>query len=168
MFYAFCVLYKKSFSISRSQDVLPHFLLVLYILALMYWSLIHFKVIFVKGMRKQLRLVFTPACMGMSNCYSTICYIANPFLHWLTLILLSQIIYPCIGWSTGEGNGNPLQYSRLENPVDRGAWWAAVHRVAQSWTRLKWLSSSSSSSSSSSIQKNIKQPYYLQKSSIKI
>ena len=38
---------------------------------------------------------------------------------------------------TGEGNGNPLQYSCLENPVDRGAWWAAVHRVAQSWTRLK-------------------------------
>ena len=37
----------------------------------------------------------------------------------------------------GEGNGNPLQYSCLENPVDRGAWWAAVHRVAQSRTRLK-------------------------------
>ena len=39
-----------------------------------------------------------------------------------------------------EGNGNPLQYSCLENPVDRGAWWAAVYGVAQSWTRLKWLS----------------------------
>ena len=37
----------------------------------------------------------------------------------------------------GEGNGNPLRYSCLENPVDRGAWWAAVHGVAQSWTRLK-------------------------------
>ena len=34
----------------------------------------------------------------------------------------------------GEGNGNPLQYSCLENPVDRGAWWAAVHGVAQSQT----------------------------------
>ena len=43
----------------------------------------------------------------------------------------------------GEGNGNPLQYSCLENVVDRGAWWAAVHRVAQSWTRLKRISSSS-------------------------
>ena len=43
-------------------------------------------------------------------------------------------------FSIGEGNGNSLQYSCLENPVDRGAWWAAVHRVAQSWTRLKWLS----------------------------
>ena len=38
---------------------------------------------------------------------------------------------------SGEGNGNPLQYSCLENSVDRGAWWAAVHRVAQSRTRLK-------------------------------
>ena len=46
----------------------------------------------------------------------------------------------------GEGNGNPLQYSCLQNPMDRGAWWAAVHGVAQSWTLLKWLSSSSSSS----------------------
>ena len=36
-----------------------------------------------------------------------------------------------------EGNGNTLQYSCLENPVDRGAWWAAVHGVEQSWTRLK-------------------------------
>ena len=45
----------------------------------------------------------------------------------------------------GEGNGNPLQCSCLENPRDRGAWWAAVYGVAQSWTRLKRLSSSSSS-----------------------
>ena len=42
----------------------------------------------------------------------------------------------------GEGNGNPLQYSCLENPRGRGAWWAAVYGVAQSRTRLKWLSSS--------------------------
>ena len=50
----------------------------------------------------------------------------------------------------GEGNGNPLQRSLLENPRDRGAWWAAVYGVAQSQTRLKRLSSSSSSSSKSS------------------
>ena len=37
---------------------------------------------------------------------------------------------------TGEGNGTPLQYSCLENPIDRGAWWAAVHGVAESRTRL--------------------------------
>ena len=42
--------------------------------------------------------------------------------------------------SLGEGDGNPLQYSCLENSVDRGAWWAAVHGVTQSWTRLKQLS----------------------------
>ena len=47
---------------------------------------------------------------------------------------------------TGEGNGNPLQCSCLENPRDSRAWWAAVYGVAQSRTRLKRLSSSSSSS----------------------
>ena len=45
---------------------------------------------------------------------------------------------------TGEGNGNPLQCSCQENPRDGGAWWAAVYGVAQSRTRLMWLSSSSS------------------------
>ena len=45
----------------------------------------------------------------------------------------------------GEGNGNPLQCSCLENPRDRGAWWAAIYGVAQSQTWLKQLSSSSSS-----------------------
>ena len=43
---------------------------------------------------------------------------------------------PGSGRSPGEGNGNPLQYSCLENPMDRGAWRAAVCRVAKSWTRL--------------------------------
>ena len=46
----------------------------------------------------------------------------------------------------GEGHGNPLRCSCLENPRDGGAWWAAIYRVAQSWTRLERLSSSSSSS----------------------
>ena len=43
-----------------------------------------------------------------------------------------------LGWedSPGEGNGNPLQYSCLENPMDGGAWWATVHGVAKSQTRL--------------------------------
>ena len=44
----------------------------------------------------------------------------------------------------GEGNGDPLQCSCLENPRDGGAWWAPIYGVAQSWTRLKRLSSSSS------------------------
>ena len=50
-----------------------------------------------------------------------------------------QFLLSCIG----EGNGNPLQCSCLENPRDRGAWWAAFYGVAQSRTRLKRLSSSS-------------------------
>ena len=49
-------------------------------------------------------------------------------------------LIPGSGRSSGEGNGNPLQYSCLENPMDRGAWWAAVHGVAQSRTLLKRLS----------------------------
>ena len=52
-------------------------------------------------------------------------------------------LIPELGRSPGEGNGNPLQCSCLENPRDGGAWWAAVYGVAQSRTRLKWLSSSS-------------------------
>ena len=50
---------------------------------------------------------------------------------------------PGLGRSPGEGNGNPLQRSCLENPRDGGAWWAAISGVAQSRTRLKRLSSSS-------------------------
>ena len=41
-------------------------------------------------------------------------------------------LIPELGRSPGEGNGNPLQYSCLGNPIDRGAWWAAVHGVAES------------------------------------
>ena len=41
-----------------------------------------------------------------------------------------------LGRSPGEENGNPLQYSCLEKPTDRGAWWAIVHGVTKRWTRL--------------------------------
>ena len=46
------------------------------------------------------------------------------------------------GWgrSPGEGSGNPLQYSYLEHPMDRGAWWATVHGVPESRTQMKGLS----------------------------
>ena len=47
---------------------------------------------------------------------------------------------PGSGRSPGEGNGNPLQYSCLENPMDRGAWWATIQRAAKSQTGLKGLS----------------------------
>ena len=56
---------------------------------------------------------------------------------WVTSL---SLFLSCIG----EGNSNPLQCSCLENPRDGGAWWAAVYGVAQSQTRLKWLSSSRS------------------------
>ena len=43
---------------------------------------------------------------------------------------------PGLGRSSGEGNGNPLQYSCLENSTDRGAWWATIHEDAKNWARL--------------------------------
>ena len=70
-----------------------------------------------------------------------------PELELLDQVVILHLIF----WGIailffGEGNGNPLQCSCLENPRDGGAWWAAVYGVAQSWTRLKRLSSSSSNS----------------------
>ena len=49
-------------------------------------------------------------------------------------------LIPVSGRPPGEGNGTPLQYSCLENPMDRGAWWAIVHGVIKSRTQLKLLS----------------------------
>ena len=46
---------------------------------------------------------------------------------------------PGLGRSLGGGHGNSFQYSCLENPTDRGAWWATVQRVTKSWTQLKRL-----------------------------
>ena len=54
------------------------------------------------------------------------------------MILTLRVTILCIG----EGNGTPLHYSCLENPMDGGAWWAAVYGVVQSWTQLKRRSSS--------------------------
>ena len=48
-------------------------------------------------------------------------------------------LIPGLGRSPGGGHGNPLQYSCLENPMDRGAWWATVHEVAKNWTQLRQL-----------------------------
>ena len=67
----------------------------------------------------------------------------SPWGHWgsdTTEQLCFHFSLSCIG----EGNGNPFQCSCLENPRDGGAWWAALCGVAQSLTRVKWLSSSSS------------------------
>ena len=46
-------------------------------------------------------------------------------------------LIPGSGRSPRGGHGNPLQYSCLENSIDRGAWWATLHGVSKSWTRLK-------------------------------
>ena len=55
------------------------------------------------------------------------------FLLFNMLARLVIALIRCLGWSFyGEGNGTPLQYSCLENPMDGGAWWAAVHGVAKS------------------------------------
>ena len=69
--------------------------------------------------------------------------------NYLTIALISHAERLHVHFSLscfGEGNGNPLQCSCLENPRDGEAWRAAICGVAQSWTRLKQLSSSSSSS----------------------
>ena len=58
---------------------------------------------------------------------------------------------PGLGRSPGEGNGNPLQYSCLENPMDGEAWWAIVHGVAKSRTRLRDFTSTSTESQGASL-----------------
>ena len=70
------------------------------------------------------------------------CRLWGPEESDMTERLHFHFLLSCIG----EGNGNPLQCSCLENPRDRGAWWATVYGVTQSRTQLKRLSSSSSSS----------------------
>ena len=92
-------------------------------------SLIHFEFIFVYGVRKCSNFILLHIAVQFSQHH----LLKRPsFLHCIVLPPLS-----------GEGNSNPLQYSCLENPVDGGAWWAAVYGVTQSQTRLKQLSSSS-------------------------
>ena len=56
----------------------------------------------------------------------------NLYWHYATCSVGDLGLLPGLGRSPGEGNGNPLQYSCLENPMDRGAWWATVSRFAES------------------------------------
>ena len=71
-----------------------------------------------------------------------ICFLFPPMIYSLTyalfggFLLYIQPIWGFLDVTIGEGTGDPLQYSFLENPMDGGAWWAAVHGVAKSWTRL--------------------------------
>ena len=73
------------------------------------------------------------SCLRTTGLYHDLLSSVFHFFYFI----LGTLIY-------GEVNGTPLQYSCLENPMDGGAWWAAVHGVARSRTRLKRLSSSSS------------------------
>ena len=86
-----------------------------------------------------------------------ICALMSVFCHLVQCFWASQVLLvvknplanagdvrdagsiPGSGRSPGEGNGNPLQYSCLENSMDRGAWWATVHRITKSRTRLSNL-----------------------------
>ena len=60
------------------------------------------------------------------------------FTHGIVCVCVSvcACVFVCVCVSCGEGNGTPLQYSCLENPMDRGAWWDVVHGVTESRTRL--------------------------------
>ena len=74
-----------------------------------------------------LRLHLNPALITLPRWYSGKEPVSTGYARDVGLI-------PGSGRSPGERNGNPLQYSALENPMDRGAWWATVHEVAQSRT----------------------------------
>ena len=85
----------------------------------------------------------TDSCLRISSMYqASVNHAVWVGAWWLVGWVICQGVYP----GHREGNGTPLQYSCLENPMDGGAWWAAVHGVAKSQTRLKRLSRSSSSS----------------------
>ena len=60
--------------------------------------------------------------------------VKNPSVNAVDITDAGSI--PGLGKSPGGGHGNPFQYSCLENPMDREAWWAIVHGVAKSWTQL--------------------------------
>ena len=79
-----------------------------------------------------------PAHLSFSYVFQVLLVVKNPFDN--AEDIRDPGLIPGWGWSPGEGNGNPLQYSCLENPMDRRAWRATVHRVAKSWTELKWIS----------------------------
>ena len=107
---------------------------------------------------KKLRMIIrssNPTCEYLSEEMKTLIWkdICTSIYFWASKVMLVIKIMPAnvgdirgvgsipgLGRSPGEGNGKPLQYSCLENPKDRGAWWAMVHRVTKCWTQLKQLS----------------------------
>ena len=90
-----------------------------------------------------------PGVVKVTQSCRTLCDPMDYTVHWiLQARILEWAVFPISRReskgkhfpSPGGGNGNPLQFSCLENPMDRGAWWATVHSVARSWTQLEWLS----------------------------
>ena len=79
---------------------------------------------------KLARPYLLPSCLWSPTTSLHITLLSTPQTHDALIILLLLLTRMLIG----EGNGNPLQYSYLENSVDRGAWWAAVYGVTQSQT----------------------------------
>ena len=73
-------------------------------------------------------------CLLLSTCMLTTILLSTCML--MTIVNIQFLLIRFLAISFGEGNGTPLQYSCLENPMDGGAWWAAVHGVARSQTRL--------------------------------
>ena len=77
------------------------------------------------------------ACVCIYKILYITCTYTILYIFFIVSNTYSHIsIYCVLRTFSGEGNGTPLQYSCLESPMDRGAWWAAVHWVAKSWTRL--------------------------------
>ena len=83
------------------------------------------------------RCIFSEGFHGSSGGGKFITFAtAVTFGHWYCISFSGELVWSPLLEYSGEGNGNPLQYSCLENPMDRGAWRATVHRVAKSRT---WL-----------------------------
>ena len=68
--------------------------------------------------------------------YSGFLLIILYYIKWCVYVNSKVLIYPSPLPLVGEGNGNPLQYSCLENPMNGGAWWAVVHGITKSWIQL--------------------------------
>ena len=84
-------------------------------------------------------LVETFFCLQVSKIYLSLCFPGGSVVKNLSANAGDLGSIPGLGRSPGVGNGNPLQYSYLENPMDRGAWRAIIHRIAQSQSQLSDL-----------------------------
>ena len=113
-----------NYNITQLQKIKPHdiYLLLLWIDP----SIICCKLI-ILYITIKIQLHNTGSFPGGSDSKESACNVGDP------------VSIPRSGRSPGEGNGNPLQYSCLENPMDRGAWQAAVHGVSKSWDTIEWL-----------------------------